>query len=69
MKGTAGAVAQWAIVGKLLNSTVKSTAWRTASAITKSSIANALAKGDMAKATNLIRLISQGKPDSQAASQ
>lgn len=53
--GTIGSIGSGAVVGKLLKSTLQSTAWRTASAAVKSSIADALANGNAAKVTTLLQ--------------
>jgi ferritin-like metal-binding protein YciE len=63
IKGTVGSVAQWGIMAKVLSSTVKSTGWRTASAITKNSLANLLARGELAKATTLLQKLANPKSD------
>jgi hypothetical protein len=57
--GTVGTVAAAGVVGKLLNATVKSTAWRTVSAVTKNTLAKLLSEGDVAKATALLEQISR----------
>lgn len=62
--GTVGTAVGAGMIGKVLNATVKSTAWRTTSAVTKMQLANFLASGDIAKAVSLLQRIS-GNRDSK----
>lgn len=57
LKGTIGNVILGAATLKYLRQAIQSTAWRTTSALAKGTIANALARGDIAAASTLLQKI------------